>query len=149
MLLSCRLRTDKPSPLRVSYSCDNPQLYHLVNVRGSSLGLCPKHFPLQTPVIHSYNTPSFLLAQHSTSFLQTVIHGISPLLTQSIYPPTYTLSAILSFSFLSIWSHYRRILLSIISSTPFITPHISLICSFTTLSTFLIPNRLEFVYLQI
>ena len=51
-------------PSRTSTNRVNPQLQHLVKVRGSS----PRHSSLQIPTIHSYHTPSFLFARHSRLF---------------------------------------------------------------------------------
>ena len=38
-------------PSRAIYSCDNPQPYHLVKVKGSSPRLCPEHSLSLTPTI--------------------------------------------------------------------------------------------------
>ena len=53
---------DGLTPLKGSYSCDNPQLWHLVKVRVSSPGLWPIHSPSQTSTIHSYPGPYSSLA---------------------------------------------------------------------------------------
>ena len=49
-------------PSKASYSSGNPQLWHLIKVRGSSPGLRPMYSPSQTTAIHSYPGPFSFLA---------------------------------------------------------------------------------------
>ena len=67
----------------VSYSCDNPQVLHLIKVGGSFLGYAPRIPPSQTPDIHH----SLCLPNIQTFFLKL----------------SFTISIHLFFGWLTIW----------------------------------------------
>ena len=115
----------------VSYSCDNPKLWHLVKVRGSSLWLRRKHSPpSQTSAFHSFHESFSLLAQHPNLFFQVIIHWINP----PPPPSTYQTTSHTLFAILSIWTNQFHQFL--------VTPYNSLLRAFGTLFILLIPNRL-------
>ena len=98
--------------------------------------------PHALPLIHFYHPPFSLPDQHSKLFSHSVIYLINPPLSRSTYrtnfhtlPPKYTLTnPIILHSFSMAES-------SVLSSTPFVTLHSSLIREFDTLSVLFIPNK--------
>ena len=126
MPLSCRLGHNKPPNPRAM-----PQALSLANNCHSLLSYTILlAWPTFKPLFFRQSfTESIHLFHHQTT---------KRLPTHSL---TYTLLAILSFRNLSIWPNQRSTLSSILSSAPFVTPHIPLICAFATISILIIPNR--------
>ena len=108
---------------QASYICDNPQLWHLIKVCGSSPGLCPMYFPLTNPCLSLLSWTILLACLIPKIFylrqsFTVSVHLFCGLPTEQLpaHSPTYTLLAILSFSVLSTWSEHRKTPSSILSS---------------------------------
>ena len=147
--LSCRLGHGKtsPSPTKVSYKCDNQQPttkeYHQSQVFISRA--TPQALPFTNPRL-SFLLGAILLACPTFKlFFSSKSQSTFPGRPTDRFPthlPTCTILAFISFPILSIWSNHLRTLSSIFSSTPFVTPHSSLLYTFGTLSIpLLIPNK--------
>ena len=103
-----------------------PQTFPVTNSRHSFLS-CTIHHTCQHSNLFSSNSHSL---NQSTSSAVDLLNGYPHL-------PTYTLSAILSFSILSICPNQRRTL----SFTTFATPYNSLIRAFSTTSILPTPSK--------
>ena len=139
MPLSCRLGQIFTSKGFIKLS--STQLQHLVKVRSSSPGLCPKPSPSQTSAIYSYHTPSSLPAQHSNLFFQKVILLLlTYLVTTHRLFNTYPLSnPIIPHSF-NMAKPSENTFVKTFNHSKFVIPHICLICTYGTLSILIIPN---------
>ena len=109
--LQCWLQIDFQTS-KASYSFSNPQLWHLVEARGSSLGL--RAFPIINLNIHSYHATSSIPSQHSNLFFFQSSHSESNL-------STCYRASLLSLSYTSR------------STKPTYTLHFFLMCSLTCL----------------
>ena len=93
-------------PSKVSYRHSNPQLWHLIKVRGSSPRLHTIHFPSQTLTINTY--PILLACQTSItlslkhSFMVSIISSTSYPLSDYQHILLYILLTII-FSIFSTW----------------------------------------------
>ena len=135
-------------PTRASYCCGNPQLWHLIKVRGSSPRLHHMHSPSQTPTIHTYPGLFSLLARYGNLVSVNTpswYQSISFIMAYPLNDYQHTLLqrplAILSLSILSTWLNHWSTTSSILSSRPFFTLHNSLIRAFGTLSILLMPSN--------
>ena len=148
MPLRCGLRNRQTSIFQgfhiavETHSCDisSESMVHPLGNAPCIPTLKPSPF---TPILHH----SSCLPDIQTPFLQAVFHGINPSLLRSTHwattntLPYIDLLAILLFSILSIWPNHRRMLWTIFSFTPFVTPHNCLIRAFGTLSILLLLSK--------